>query len=667
MSDSSRWLVFIVLASVVLFFTMSSQRKQMEERNKAIKEREAAKLAEKRRDAEAAKNSDGASAAAEAQRGEEEELAAWKNSRREVVRTSSLLMEFGAYGGRLESLKVIDPDFAVNLRGADVDKLSTKELAQAGEELVTDFPDRKGVPLRPLELKLAASNVSYKDLNRLEWEILQTKGKDGETIVEMKSPLVRGDIRATKRLTIPAQGFDIGLSIELTNESDQRLFFAQVDDNQNGLGLAIGPAAGPYQTFDSYLSFSNGVYYNGSIHTADPKLKELKLAPGGNLMWGALQDHYHLIGVIGISPGAVNAARVAIPTDYQPKSGKVEPKKPVPYRFEFFTPKFDLAPGKSTRFDYVLFAGPKSRPELKAASAKVAAATNGTVNPNLGRAVFYNSWNWFRALCLGMMWLLDKFHAVVGNWGLAIILLTVSVKLATHPINHRALRATAEFQRDMAKIKPEIDALNEKYKGAGAMADKQKAMSELYKRHGVNPLAPLRGCLPMFVQLPIFVALYRIFSDYIVLRGATFLWVKDLSSPDALFAIGGFHVNALPLLMVATQIVAMRLSAKNVTDPTQRMMSYMMPVMMLFFFYNLASGLFLYWTMQNLWQIGHTLITNKEVEHEDEAKQAEKASALLDRRGTAAGSNGSGEGAKRGGQPLRVAGESQSTKGKRRS
>jgi YidC/Oxa1 family membrane protein insertase len=234
----------------------------------------------------------------------------------------------------------------------------------------------------------------------------------------------------------------------------------------------------------------------------------------------------------------------------------------------------------------------------------------------------HDSWNWFRAICLGMIWLLEFFHGWVGSWGWAIVALTVTMKIITHPINHRALRINAEFQRQMAKIKPELDALTEEHKDKPQ--EKMMAQQRLMKKHGINPFAPMKGCFPMLLQIPIFFALYRIIGQSISLRGESFLWIDDLAAPDALVqdVIFGMDLNLLPLLMVATQILSMLLSSRaTATDPNQRMIMFIMPIMMLLFLYNFASGLFVYWVAQNCWQIGHTLLTNKEVEHEAEERE----------------------------------------------
>jgi YidC/Oxa1 family membrane protein insertase len=186
----------------------------------------------------------------------------------------------------------------------------------------------------------------------------------------------------------------------------------------------------------------------------------------------------------------------------------------------------------------------------------------------------------------------------------------------------------------MAKMKPEIDQINERYKEDPQQ--KYVAMRKLYDKHGTSMTAPLKGCAPMMLQLPIFIALYRIFADYIVLRGATFLWITDLAAPDRLAenVIGGLDLNLLPLIMLVTQVATMLVSSK-ITDPNQKIMFIVMPFMMLIFFYSMPSGLVLYWIMQNVWQMGHTILTNREVEHEEH--DAELAAVTVGGHGASGG------------------------------
>jgi len=159
-----------------------------------------------------------------------------------------------------------------------------------------------------------------------------------------------------------------------------------------------------------------------------------------------------------------------------------------------------------------------------------------------------------------------------------------------------------------------MERINEKY--ADNPQEKQKKTMELYKKHNVNPA---KGCLPILIQIPIFIALYSAFSESIELWKSPFIfWMTDLSQPDTAYVIKdlifwkdvNFHVNILPLFMVVSQLLQQRLTTV-VTDPQQKIMMYMMPVIMIFFFWTMPSGVTLYWTIQNILAIGWQLISNR--------------------------------------------------------
>jgi len=210
---------------------------------------------------------------------------------------------------------------------------------------------------------------------------------------------------------------------------------------------------------------------------------------------------------------------------------------------------------------------------------------------NLDRALDFG-WFWFVALPLlqGMKWL----HTVTGNYGVAIILLTTLVKIATIPLTQTTFRNMREMQR----IQPQIQKLRERFKDDQVAL--QKETMELYRRHHVNPLS---GCLPMLLQLPIFVGLYNALQYAIELRHAPFgLWIDDLSAPDRLM-VGGFGVPVLTILMGISMFVQQWLTPQQ-GDPVQQRMMMIMPIIFTFMFINFPAGLVLYWLVNNILTIG---------------------------------------------------------------
>ncbi|MGR5069592.1 MULTISPECIES: membrane protein insertase YidC [Vibrio] len=232
-------------------------------------------------------------------------------------------------------------------------------------------------------------------------------------------------------------------------------------------------------------------------------------------------------------------------------------------------PNKTIADGGSANFTATLWVGPKLQDQM----AQVA--------PNLNLTVDYG-WLWFIAQPLH--WLLDTIHGFVGNWGVAIILLTFIVRGAMYPLTKAQYTSMAK----MRMLQPKLQAMRER------IGDDRQRMSqemmELYKKEKVNPLG---GCLPLLLQMPIFIALYWALMESVELRHSPFFgWIHDLSAQDPYYI--------LPLLMGASMFLIQKMSPTTVTDPMQQKIMTFMPVMFTFFFLFFPSGLVLYWLVSNI-------------------------------------------------------------------
>ncbi len=198
-------------------------------------------------------------------------------------------------------------------------------------------------------------------------------------------------------------------------------------------------------------------------------------------------------------------------------------------------------------------------------------------------------WTWIHPFSRALLWLLKWLYGVVRNYGLAIILLATLVRLMLHPLNVAGLKS----MRAMQRIQPEIERLKAKYKEDAAAMN--TAMMALYKENNVNPAG---GCLPTVIQIPVFFALYSVLFNAIELRQSPFVgWIHDLSAPDLLFSVGSLPVRLLPLLMLGSGLLSQKFTP---TDPRQAPTMMLMNAFMTVFFYNLPSGLVLYWTLMNV-------------------------------------------------------------------
>jgi YidC/Oxa1 family membrane protein insertase len=246
------------------------------------------------------------------------------------------------------------------------------------------------------------------------------------------------------------------------------------------------------------------------------------------------------------------------------------------------TPEVSVGAGQSGSIAMRLFAGPKIQERLE----KVA--------PGLELTVDYGVL-WF--LSQPLFWALDRIHTLVGNWGWAIVLLTVLIKLAFFHLSATSYKSMARMRR----LQPRLAELKERYED-----DRQRmsqALMEMYKREKVNPLG---GCLPIVVQIPVFIALYWVLVESVELRHAPFtLWIRDLSDPDPYFV--------LPLLMGATMLVQQKLSPSPV-DPLQQKVMMVLPVVFTVFFAFFPAGLVLYWATNNALSIAQQWYITRRIE-----------------------------------------------------
>lgn len=247
-----------------------------------------------------------------------------------------------------------------------------------------------------------------------------------------------------------------------------------------------------------------------------------------------------------------------------------------------------FAPGESKEQQWTIFAGPKDYDALK------------KTGPGFEQVLLYSNmpiFGWMAGPFSKVLnWGLHRIKSAVPDYGVAIIILTIILRFLIWPLHAKSTRT----MKRMALLNPIQQELKTKYEN-----DPQKLNQEvmkLYRDYGINPLG---GCLPMFLQMPIFFGFYRMLQYAAELRHENFLWVKDLSQPDTLFHIAGIPVNILPLLMAVTMILQMKMTPQTGDKMQQRIFQFM-PLIFLFICYNFAAALSLYWTTQNIFAIGQS-------------------------------------------------------------
>ena len=391
---------------------------------------------------------------------------------------------------------------------------------------------------------------------------------DGEA--ELKVPFVWTDangVTVTKIYTFSRGQYRIGLDYEVINRSSADVTVAPYLQ----LRREAVTRERSMTDVDSY-SFIGPVLYNGEKYQ---KMKPENLgeepvsltATGG---WIASIQHHFLVAAIP-HPGDSYAYKVNLNRNGQVLESAIG------------TPQ-SLPAGQSMSTQQFLFAGPKLQDQLEATA------------PGLKLTVDYG---WLTVISQPLFWLLRKIYSFVGNWGWSIILLTMMIKLVFYKLQETSGRSMAK----MRNMQPRVKHLQERYKD-----DRQglsAAMMELYRKEKVNPAA---GCLPIVVQMPVFIALYWVLIESVEMRQAPFaLWLNDLSSKDPYFV--------LPLLMGITMFFQQKLNPTP-PDPIQAKVMMAMPIVFTVFFAFFPSGLVLYWFVNNLLSIAQQWRINKVVARE---------------------------------------------------
>ncbi|HEX5228781.1 MAG TPA: membrane protein insertase YidC [Bryobacteraceae bacterium] len=237
---------------------------------------------------------------------------------------------------------------------------------------------------------------------------------------------------------------------------------------------------------------------------------------------------------------------------------------------------------------FTLFVGPKNVDLLR------------RVDPKLQQLI---DWGWYgviaKPLFLAMHWLNDNF---VHNYGWSIIIITIVINIVILPLRWKSMKS----QRKMQALQPKLAAINAKYKGLKLndprKAEQNQEVMEFYKKEGVNPMG---GCLPMLIQLPLIYAFWKVIAVTIEMRGASWLWVSDLSSPETL------PIRILPIVMIASQFMIQQMTPTPGMDPSQAKMTKFMPLLFGFLFYNFSSGVVLYYLTSNLVGVAQQWFVNR--------------------------------------------------------
>ncbi len=459
---------------------------------------------------------------------------------------------FDTRGARLKSWKV----------KKYLDKIGegAKPLDLAATELGANLPFR---------LEVQEANFPYSDavLYEVNTESLKLnpQGK-GDLIFTWKSPQ---GVQVSQQITFFGDSYRMDIRLQMTNPTSTAYegrpvyaWLGKVPKVSGGGGMACIPGSGSSST--TVPPFTALV--KKELHEIELNdLKEEKRF-SQNVQWGGFQDTYFLAALI----------------PQKPEGTELIFKKISDTTGDLFMagPKVALAPQTQHNQVYTMFLGPKDLDVLKAFGS------------DLDRALDFG---WFDIIAKPMLYVLKFFYQYTGNYGVAIILLTILIKILFWYPTHISYKS----MKEMKKIQPEMAKLREKFKDNKEKLNKE--MMDLYRRYKVNPMS---GCLPIAIQIPIFFALYKVLLYSIGIRHAPFFWwIQDLSAQDP------YYIS--PILMGASMFIQQWMTPTT-GDPTQAKMMLIMPVVFTFMFLSFPTGLVIYWLFNNILSIGQQIYINKQ-------------------------------------------------------
>ena len=481
--------------------------------------------------------------------------------------------------------------------GLSMQPLEQEEVRSAPTQEIEPQPIEKSMPvdldttllatdkyeLELTDLGASIHNIRIKDGKRLDVDlvegavydagILAVEGKGNlsglsSQLFEIKEDtnsfyIERNGLLVTKKVRFLKDRYALEASIKITNTSEvtQKLSFE----------ITTASNISSKELYESRYTGADVLYKDGKFkRISGGKFKKYNTLYDNNIEWLALRNKYYSIIA---KPSFTSAGVFTKNIKGAPVAG-------------FIIEDARVSPGETKTYDLLLYIGPTDLDELE------------KVDATFGKALNFGI---FTSISLVLLGVLKFFYGLFHNYGVAILLLTGCVSLLLYPLTFKSLKSMKGLQA----LQPQMEKLRAEHKDNSAKLNKE--IMELYRRHKVNPMG---GCFPIFLQMPIFIALYQTLMRSVELKGATFLWIKDLSMPDAAFPLPvtlpilGSAINLLPILMIGAMILQQRLTHTKGAAQTeqQRTMAMVMPLVFGFIFYSMPSGLVLYWLTNTLIQ-----------------------------------------------------------------
>jgi len=396
-----------------------------------------------------------------------------------------------------------------------------------------------------------------------------------ELVVKLESAPVDG-VKLLKTYTFKRGDYAIGVKHEVVNASaatvHPQLYLQLVRDGSQPVQVGPSFLSGPQAYTGPAVYSAKARYQKVDFKHLDENSAEFEKTD--TLGWVAMVQHYF--------------ASAWLHNDAAPRTFFVEKTGPNLYRTGMLFPLGDVAAGQSKAFDATLFVGPQEEKKL------------AVLAPGLELVKDYG---WQRVLAEPLFWLLDQLHTLIGNWGWAIVALVVLLKAAFYWLNAKAYQSMAK----MKALNPRIQAMRESLKDNPQQM--QQEMLKIYREEKVNPIG---GCLPIVIQIPVFISLYSVLLSSVEMRNAPWIgWIHDLSIKDPFFI--------LPALMTASTLLQTWLNPTP-PDPVQAKMMWIMPMLFSVMFFFFPAGLVLYWFTNNVLSIAQQWMINRKIEAATAAK-----------------------------------------------
>lgn len=490
---------------------------------------------------------------------------------------------------RTLTLENADLRLVVSNKGGVLQEVRLKHFREKNgpeDDLVSPLSKLLGV--YPLAIT-TGDEVYDKLVGTALFHVEQTPGPAGETSVQLTWSDGKGN-SVMKALSLPPSGYEATLSVSATKDGKPL----------GAVPLSWGPGFGKLLEIQAknryYQQEYVGIYEAGSytkVQKARVKEQNPVVAQAfgakGPMTWAAITNNYFAAVFL---PEAPMASAKVVTHAVTAEQRKVHPAdSDIQLVVDF--------PGKGR-----LFMGPKEWHRLQAMGDH-----------------FYklSDWGLLWPICAFLLWAMKKLYQLFANYGVAILMLTLLIKVGFYPLTQSSMVKMKEMGEAMKKLKPQIDRIKGKYKKLPKdMATRGKMNEEvmaLYQREGINPLGGMSGCLPLLLQMPIFFALFTMLPRAIELRGAAFFgWIHDLSVPDPYFI--------LPILMGVSMVASTRMTATQGMEGAQKMLLWFMPIMFTWICFWAPAGLTLYWLANNILTMGQQAIINRQVarRQEDAAK-----------------------------------------------